>query len=64
MDSCHAKAEPVDCSDSIKNRFVFEHLNATHHTCKELSDQKCSSSKNAFESLALCEKSCHHDDHH
>lgn len=62
--ACHEKPVAAACTDTLKAKFVFEHVNATHHLCKALPEEKCSSSPNAFVSMELCEKTCHHDDHH
>jgi hypothetical protein len=63
MKNCHLPPMSVDCSDSVKSKFIFKHVNDTHHECSLLSDNKCSSSLNAFETLEACEKTCHHDNH-
>lgn len=64
MKMCHEEAKPTNCTEIIKNRWIFMHSNSTHHECALLSDNLCSSSDNAFENQELCEKACHHDDHH
>ena len=61
---CHQAPVSIDCSETVKRKYVFKHLNNTHHECFLLEDSKCSSSPNSFETLAECEKECHHDNHH
>lgn len=61
---CHQEPMLVDCSETMKGKYIFKHLNATHHQCTMLESNKCSSSTNSFETIEKCETICHHDNHH
>lgn len=63
MNTCHKAPVIIECTETIKNRYIFKHLNSTHHQCTLIDDSKCSSSENSFDSIEQCEEQCHHDKH-